>query len=217
MLPESINPMLAKRADAPFDSPEHQFEIKWDGIRCLGLIKARRVRLQSRQLLDITAQFPELACLAQLPSGTVLDGELVVMEHGKPSLRRVETRALLQNRTRIQFLSELMPVSYVVFDLLYLEDKQLLRAPLCHRRLLLERLIQRAGLPGILMSEVVRDNGRRLFAEVARLNLEGIMAKRLDSPYLPGRRCGHWMKIKTAHVHAKPLLPTTPLYEPRIR
>lgn len=209
MLPESISPMLAKESYAPFDSVHHFFEIKWNGIRCLAFIEAERVRLQSRQLMDLTAQFPELGCLAQLSSGTVLDGELVMMEHGKPSLRQVQRRALLQNRTRIQCLTELMPLTYVVFDLLYLEGKRFLQAPLCHRRQLLERLIQRAALPGVLMSAAVCPNGCRLFAEVARLNLEGIMAKRRDGPYLAGKRSGHWLKIKTARVSIKSPAPSS--------
>src|SRR5579859_5780685 len=146
MLPESVSPMLARESYAPFDSAHHFFEIKWDGLRCLSFIEPGRVRLQSRQLIDITTQFPELGCLAQLSSGTVLDGELVVMEHGMPSLRQVQSRALLRNRTRIQCLTELMPVTYVVFDLLYLEGERLLQSPLCHRRQLLERLIQQAAL-----------------------------------------------------------------------
>ena len=113
MLPRSLKPMLAKKADAPFDSEQHLFEIKWDGVRCLAFIEARQVRLQSRRLTDITSQFPELAGLEQLPSGTVLDGELVVLESGKPSLRAVQQRALLQNRHRIQWLSRTRPVSYM--------------------------------------------------------------------------------------------------------
>lgn len=84
MLPESIKPMLAVAAKEPFDSVDYFFEIKWDGIRCLAFIEQGRVRLQSRDLIDITACFPELKCLDQLPSGTVLDGELVVFDAGKP-------------------------------------------------------------------------------------------------------------------------------------
>jgi ATP-dependent DNA ligase len=63
MLPRVLNPMLAKKADAPFDSDEYMFELKWDGIRCLAFIEHGRLRLQSRQLRDVTIQFPELACL----------------------------------------------------------------------------------------------------------------------------------------------------------
>jgi bifunctional non-homologous end joining protein LigD len=200
MLPQILNPMLAQKAEAPFDSEEHLFEIKWDGIRCLACVEAKRVRLQSRRSLDITGQFPELACLNQLPSGTVLDGELVVLHQGKPSLREIERRAVLQNRSRIHFLSQMLPATYVVFDLVYLRGKPLISVPLIQRRQTLQSLIQHAPLPGALATEAITQHGRQLFAQVARLGLEGIMAKRLDSPYLPGKRSRFWLKIKTAQV-----------------
>src|SRR5260370_30157814 len=105
MLPQNLHPMLAHKASEPFDSARHLFELKWDGIRCLGFIEDSRIRLRSRHFLEITSQFPELACLAGLPFGTVLEGELVVLDQGRPSLRHVLRRALLQNPQRIQWHS----------------------------------------------------------------------------------------------------------------
>src|SRR5262245_15340227 len=106
MLPSVIKPMLAVAAPGPFDSDDHLFEVKWDGVRCLAFIERDRVRLQSRHLLDMTAQFPELAVLRELPGGTVLDGELVCLTHGKPDLSKVQQRVHLQDRNRIRMLSE---------------------------------------------------------------------------------------------------------------
>src|SRR5205809_1732132 len=100
MLPTIIKPMLAVAAKESFDSEDYLFEIKWDGIRCLAFLEGGRLRLQSRQLLEITAQFPELGCLNQLPDRTVLDGEIVVSEKGKPSLSRVLQRVQFLNRHR---------------------------------------------------------------------------------------------------------------------
>jgi len=188
--------MLGHKAPAPFDSCEHLFEIKWDGIRCLAGIQTNSVRLQSRQSLDITRQFPELACLNVLPPSTVLDGELIVLHQGKPSLREVERRALLQNRARIQFLSQSMTAIYMVFDVLHLEGKSLMSAPLCQRRQTLKALLARVPLPGVLVSQAILRHGRELFALVAQLGLEGVVAKRLDGPYLPGKRSRLWLKIK---------------------
>jgi ATP-dependent DNA ligase len=196
MLPLTLNPMLAQKAEAPFDSQEHLFEIKWDGIRCLAFIEGGRVRLQSRRLTEITGQFPELAALGRLPSGTVLDGELVVLQHGKPSLRHIQERALRQNRRRIEALSRTTPVTYMAFDLLFLRNRPLMGAPLTVRREALQSLIMPAGLPGILVPEGICGPGCQLFAQVIRLGLEGLMAKRLDGPYLPGKRSRHWLKIK---------------------
>jgi ATP-dependent DNA ligase len=86
MLPGAIKPMLAVAAPGPFDSDEHLFEVKWDGVRCLAFVEGGRVRMQSRHLLDMTAQFSELDILRELPGGTVLDGELVCLDAGKPNL-----------------------------------------------------------------------------------------------------------------------------------
>src|SRR6266404_916926 len=155
MLPTAFDPMLARKAEAPFDSPQHLFEIKWDGIRSLAFIEGRRLRLQSRQLTEITLQFPELASLGQLSSGTVLDGELVVLQEGKPSLRHIQQRVLLQNRQRIQHLSHRTPVTYMVFDLLYLKGKPLMASPLSLRREALQNLMERSYLPGIFVSETI--------------------------------------------------------------
>ena len=205
MLPPIVEPMLAQKVEAPFDSQDHLFEIKWDGIRCLAFLEAGRVRLQSRRLLDLTFQFPELACLGRLPPGTVLDGELVILQEGRPSLREVQQRALLQNRQRIEFLSRMRPVTYMVFDLLYLKGKPLMASPFSLRRAALQDLLERFPLPGILGPEAVRNQGCQLFAQAMRLGLEGIMAKRLDGPYLPGKRSRYWLKIKPgARVGGEP-------------
>jgi ATP-dependent DNA ligase len=121
----------------------------------LSFIEAGRLRLQSRQLLDITPQFPELACLKRLPAGTVLDGELVVLRQGKPTLLEIQRRALLQDRRRIQWLSRSMPVTYMVFDLVYLKSKPLMAETLSVRRQALENLIQQTRLPGVLVPVVL--------------------------------------------------------------
>ena len=205
MLPQILRPMLAQKAAAPFDSTQHLFELKWDGIRCLAFIEDNQVHLQTRQAVEITSQFPEFACLAGLPSGTVLDGELVALHEGKPSLRHIQRRALLQNRQRIRWHSaHTAPVTYMVFDLVYLKGKPLFASPLIQRREALQRLFQQFSTPAVVATEAVREHVRKLFAQVVRLGLEGIMAKRLDGPYLPGKRSRHWLKIKTDFATAMP-------------
>jgi ATP-dependent DNA ligase len=126
----------------------------------------------------------------------VLDGELVALENGKPSLRIAQQRVLTQNRHRIAWMRQTRPVTYVVFDLPYLDGRALLVEPFSLRRAELHQLIGHSALPGVLVPEGVRTHGRELFAQVVRLGLEGIVAKRLDGPYLPGRRSGYWLKIK---------------------
>lgn len=188
--------MLAASAQAPFDSERHLFEIKWDGIRCLAFIEAGAVRLQSRHLTDITTQFPELACLGQLPGGTILDGELVVLQDGKPFLTVIQHRVMLQDRRRILLSSQRMPAAYMVFDLLYLKDRPLVGEPLSIRRQALQTIIGHSPLPGVLLSQGMLTFGCSLFGQVVHLGLEGVMAKSLNGRYLPGKRCRTWLKIK---------------------
>lgn len=197
-LPSCIRPMLAVEAQEPFDSDHHQFEIKWDGIRCLAFVEGGRVRLQSRRLIDITAQFPELASLGGLPFGTVLDGELVAMEDGRPCLEKVQGRALLQDRLRTNFQSQSSPMIYVVFDLVYAHGKSITAKPLLERRRELDGLILGLASDRIILSAAVIGRGRDLFHAVKALGLEGIMAKSLDGPYRAGRRTELWKKIKLA-------------------
>ena len=196
MLPNVIKPMLAVALPEPFDSDHHLFEIKWDGIRCLAFVENGRSRLQSRELMDITSQFPELDCLADLPDGTVLDGELVAMDGSRPSLGKIQSRALLQDQHRIDFLSRSSPVVYIVFDLIYVSGASITGKPLLERRRALEQLL--CGLrPGqILLSEAVLGQGHDLFHAVENMGLEGIMAKCLDGQYRPGKRTALWKKIK---------------------
>jgi ATP-dependent DNA ligase len=199
MLPATIRPMLARQAEEPFDCDDYLFEVKWDGIRCLAFIEAGRVRLQSRRLLDITAQFPELAALACLPAGTVLDGELVALRNGRPSFTLIQQRAQLQQPHRIGFLSRTMPVTYVIFDLLYWRGQPILDEPLVIRRERLQQLMAQLNPAGILVPEAVVGHGRAMFAQVAALGWEGIVAKWRNSPYLAGQRSRFWLKVKVKH------------------
>jgi ATP-dependent DNA ligase len=196
MLPRIIKPMLAVEAKEPFDSDAHLFEIKWDGIRCLAFIETGRVRLQSRELVEITAQFPELEELAGMPDGTVLDGELVSLRGAVPSLAAVQRRVQLRDGNRIQLLSRSSPVVFIVFDLLHLKGDPMMAKPLIDRRRLLEEIVNDFKAAPVAVSEAVLTQGRDLFAAATKLGQEGIMAKLLDGHYAAGRRTGLWKKIK---------------------
>jgi bifunctional non-homologous end joining protein LigD len=191
--------MLAQKADAPFDSDQHLFEIKWDGIRCLAFVEPCRFRLQSREEVDITAQFPELASLVQLPPGTVLDGELVIMQDGKPSLAGIQRRVHLLNPGRIEHLSQTAPALYVVFDLLYCRGTSVMATPLTDRRGMLENLVAEFSPANLLVPKSIPRSGCALFDQVIALGLEGIVAKRKDGLYRMGKRSRAWLKIKPAN------------------
>ena len=196
MLPGLIKPMLAMAANELFDSAAHLFEVKWDGVRCLAFVEGGRVRLQSRQLMEITAQFPELDALRALPEGTVLDGELVVLDGGRPALAKVQQRVHLQEQHRIRFLSQKSPAVYIVFDLLYVRGRSIMSDSLANRRAMLCEMIDPLLLPGVHVTESVPAVGRAVFVAAMRTGLEGVMAKRADGQYLSGKRSRAWLKIK---------------------
>ncbi len=116
----------------------------------------------------------------------------------RPSLARLRQRAQLSSPARIEILSKRRPVTLMVFDVLYLRYKNVMAQPLVDRRGRVQELIERLGNPHLLAPSYVLEHGRHYFAEIERHGLEGVMAKRLDSPYSPGRRLPDWLKIKVA-------------------
>jgi len=197
MLPNTINPMLAQAAQEPFDSEQHAFEVKWNGIRALVFVEKKSLRIQSRDEVNITAQFPELSMLRLLPSGTVLDGELVIMRDKHECLSSMQKRVQLQNSHRIERLSVAEPVLFVAFDLLYFKGRCLIASPYGERRLALESLLESPPSAQVILAESVRFRGRDLFAAVCEMGLEGVVAKYLYGSYQPGKRSTHWLKIKS--------------------
>ena len=181
--------MLASAVGEPFDSSRHLFEPKWDGYRCLAFVEAGDTRLQSRNLRDITAEFPSLARLHRWlrVRQAVVDGEITAWEGGKPSFSALQVRA--------------GHLVFVAFDLLEIKGRELLTCPLEERRDLLERTVSAATVldgegSAVVLSPAVPEQGRALFARAAALGLEGVVGKELGSPYLPGRRTRYWLKVK---------------------
>ena len=201
-LPHHISPMLARIATEPFDSSEHLFEIKWDGIRCIACIESGRLRLHNRRMVEISTQYPELSGLSHLPSGCVIDGEIVVLEDGKPSFEKLQQRMHLTEPQRIAVARQRLPVTLVAFDLLYERSRSVMTSPLRARREKLKSAL--AGLKNdhVVVADYIEEHGLRYFAALTQAGLEGMMAKRLDSPYLPGKRSRYWLKIKSAKGEA---------------
>lgn len=191
-LPRSIMPMLAKSAQ-PFDSEDYEFELKWDGTRCIMFIESKGIRLQNRRLVDITYRYPEFRSLRLRVNSAIIDGELVVLEAGVPSFRLLQQREHIVDPIRIEMLSTRLPATYVAFDLLYLNGKSLLNEPLVVRRGLLKELMPITE--NVVFSEGY-SHGKTLFSLALKKGFEGIMAKERQSPYLPGVRSAYWLKIK---------------------
>ncbi len=200
-LPRHIAPMLA-RIGAPFDSPDHLFEIKWDGVRAMTYVEHGRHRMHGRKRRDLAERYPELAPLAALPSGTVLDGELVVLRpDGRPDFPAILGREN-GDVARAAGAARRQAVVYIVFDLLYENGEPLLPLALRARRERLARLVAAAAVPRLVLSAGGVGDGLALFAAARERRLEGIVGKRLSSPYLPGERTDAWQKIKVAQqVH----------------
>ena len=190
-----LQPMLAV-ASAPFDGAEYCFEIKWDGIRALAAVDESGWRLWGRDGADYTRRYPELEVVRRWPQGTLVDGELVCLRRGLPDLAGLLQRHFLAAAWKVAQARQWCPVHYVVFDLLYLRGRCLLREPWACRRDLLAELCAETAVPGLLWSAGVVGAGRAFYEAVVATGHEGVMAKALRATYCPGRRCPTWRKIK---------------------
>jgi DNA ligase D-like protein (predicted ligase) len=193
-LPATLKPMLARLIRSPFDSASHIFELKWDGVRALAFVEGGRVRLQSRNLRDISAEFPELAGMPEAvnASSAVLDGELVIFDKdGHPSLNRLLER--LKRRSRSG--SDRGPhATFVAFDVLYVNGESVMNQPLVRRKAVLHKLLKPTRV--VQPCEFIENDGVAFFHATCEHGLEGIVAKAKTSTYTPGKRSPHWLKIK---------------------
>jgi bifunctional non-homologous end joining protein LigD len=196
-MPETLVPMLAKLSKLPKSDDGWAYEIKWDGIRALAFIDGGRIRLVNRNGRDATRQYPELRELGKEvgPQEMILDGEIVAFdEQGRPSFERLQSRMHLASDSAVRRRMADIPVAYMIFDLLFLDGHSTMGLPYEDRRKLLEKC-ELEGPSWRTPANHVGDGGT--FLKASRENrLEGIVAKRLDSQYEPGKRSGAWLKIK---------------------
>lgn len=176
------------------------FEDKYDGIRVQAHVRAGRARLFSRRLNDVTASYPEVAgALASLAQDAILDGEIVAMRDGRVLPFR-SLQARLQRKTIDDSLRQEVPIAYVVFDVLAIGDELLIDEPLTARRGRLPDLFAPSEhlvhAPFASESELAAADVNVRFAAARDRGNEGLMLKRADSPYAPGRRGKWWLKLK---------------------
>lgn len=195
MLPIYIKPMLAKTAIEPFDSPDFTYEIKWDGYRCLAFTSSK-TQLQSRNLKDISAVFPELNNIHQRLNkpNCILDGEIIAFRDNRPSFLELQKRAQLRNEQQIKTAMKSVPVVYVTFDLIYWNDQSMIHEPIEKRRSLLTETL--TPTDDLIVTQFIENSGISYFKAITQLNMEGVMAKQKGSFYLPGKRVGSWLKLK---------------------
>jgi bifunctional non-homologous end joining protein LigD len=187
--PRFIEPMKAKLVEKPPATGDWIYELKFDGIRLIGIKRDEKVSLLSRNENELTQRFPEIVeAIKALPAGEcVIDGEVVALdEEGRSSFQLLQAREMEGRKT---------PVYFYAFDLLQLDGKSLASLPLETRKNVLEKLCADARNP-IRYSGAIGGDAKRLLEEVKRRGLEGIIGKQRNSVYEPGRRSGAWIKLK---------------------
>jgi DNA ligase D-like protein (predicted ligase) len=190
---EQIEPMLARSAE-PFSNADWIFEVKWDGTRALCFVD-EEVKFLNRRGADITYRYPELQTMKEnIGASCILDGEIVVLREGIPSFSDLQKREHLDDPFKIRLLSEEIPAVYITFDVLALRGKDTTRIQLLNRKELLRETVLES--PRIIVSPYISEKGKEYFEEAARVGFEGLMAKRKDSLYYPGKRSEAWLKIK---------------------
>ncbi len=210
--PTSIEPMLASPEAKPFDDKQWSYEIKLDGFRTMALVRNGKVRLLSRRGGDATRQFPELQELGLLvrSGAAVLDGEVVGLdEDGLPSFGRLQERTGWKGGKSGKEPHANIPITYYVFDILHDSGFSLCDMPLVERRKLLgARLLDGASVR--LLDTFSGTDGTLLFNAVKTQGQEGVVAKRLQSKYYPGKRSKDWLKIKANREQACVIVGLTP-------
>jgi bifunctional non-homologous end joining protein LigD len=195
--PNDLRPMLATLAAASPTTDGWSFELKWDGIRAIGYVDGGRIRLLSRNGNDVTRRYPELRRLGEALGArdVVLDGEIVAFdESGRPSFELLQRRMHVESDSTIRKLAQEIPVTYVLFDLLWLDGRSTMDLPYSERRDRLRDL----GLNGASWQTPPNEvgDGAATIEVSHRFGLEGVVAKRVDGRYEPGRRSKGWLKVK---------------------
>lgn len=189
--------MLATPSDVHPQGPGWAWELKWDGIRALNLLEDGASRLWTRNGNEITGRYPELDGLGGALDGhdALLDGEIVTLDdRGRPSFERLQRRMHVTATTEITRLAAEVPVEYLVFDLLWLDGHLTTGLAYEDRRRLLAELVPDGPTWRVPAHEV--GDGHRTIEISMQFALEGVVAKRIDSIYEPGRRSSAWLKVK---------------------
>jgi bifunctional non-homologous end joining protein LigD len=197
-MPEHVKPMLALAGDLPTRDKEWAYEFKWDGVRAMVYVDGGRVRALTRNDKTLMTTFPELRDIGEFlgSRSAILDGEIVALDKDdRPSFATLSHRLHLTSKTAIDRLAKSSPVSFFAFDLLYLEGHSLLSSTYDERRAALESL-KLQGETFATPPSAVDIKGTKIARIAQERGLEGVVAKRRSSQYVPGIRNGDWIKIK---------------------
>ncbi len=194
--------MHARQERHPFSRPGWLFEIKFDGFRALAIKDGKEIELLSRSNKSLAPAFPEVvAAVAALPVDAVLDCELTVLEEsGRPRFDLLQSRARKSRPLVVQAAAAATPAMLIVFDALAIERYDVRPLPLRRRKDFLMHLVPSGA--NIRPLEGIEEQGEALFEKIDGLQLEGMVCKRLDSPYV-ALRSEHWIKVRTGHAEAR--------------
>jgi bifunctional non-homologous end joining protein LigD len=193
-MPKGVPVTLAQLKERPFSDPDWLFEIKWDGVRALAQIQEGQVNLWARSGRNVTQEYPELRDLGThfRVADAIVDGEIVSLdEDGRSDFQKLQNRLGVQNPS--QKLVRSVPVDYYFFDLVYADGFDLRKSPLLERKEVLKHILMPEEK--LHYSDHILEKGEELFKAAREKGLEGIIGKRIDSPY-PGTRTSSWVKIK---------------------
>jgi bifunctional non-homologous end joining protein LigD len=221
--PRTIKPMLAIPVDEPFDDDQWVFEFKWDGIRSVLFLHRTNnmLEIQSRNGKSITYRYPEIVDQIResldsnnirCKESVILDGEIVVLnERGAPDFQRHQRRMNVESVSEIKALAGKTPATYYVFDILYLDGRNIQGLPFIERRKILsDVIIPDVADSRIRISEYIEGQGKQMFEQAGSMGLEGVVAKWKLGRYLQGSRSSSWLKIKRVKTQDCVIIGYTP-------
>lgn len=186
-------PMLLSKIKKPFNDPNYIFELKFDGIRVLLFLEPGKITIRTRRGIILNNNFPELLNIKNyVKKKVVFDGEIVTIINGKPDFEKVKKRVLIKNKSKITYYAKSFPAIFIVFDILY-ENEDLTNLPLIERKKILDKYKNKDNF---IKAEYIEKYGKDLYEFVVENNLEGIVAKKIDSKYQINKRSKNWIKIK---------------------
>ena len=193
---KNIAPMLIGADGDAFDDVNYLFEIKWDGERCIAYLDPKAgTELRNKRNVKMLPKVPELSEIhKQVTKRCILDGELMVLKDGKPDFFEIQRRSLMSNRFRIELAAKQYPATFIAYDILYLDGKDVTLQPLEQRKALLQKTVRQNER--LAISKTIEGQGKALYRFAEQQQLEGVVAKRKDSAYIQGKRTKDWVKIK---------------------
>lgn len=193
---KGIKPMLIAEMVEPFDSDDHIYELKLDGMRCVSYFDDNSVDLRNKRDIRLLPRFPELEDIhTNIKHKCILDGELATIVDGIPVFSIVQRRSILNDPFKIQLASEKTPAIFVAFDIIYFDGMLVKDRPLLERKKLLEECFAEES-SRIAYSRYIEEHGINPFEMAKQQKLEGIVAKKKDSLYWFGKETRDWVKIK---------------------